>query len=262
MSGMNPALGLTFMVTTIFIALPSAIKTFNWLGTMWGGKLQVTTPMLNAVGFVSLFIIGGLSGIFMAATPVDIQIHDTYFIVAHFHYVLAGGSLFGIFGGIYYWFPKMFGRMMNETLGRIHFALSFIFMNGVFFPMHQLGAAGMPRRLADPYNYEYLADLLPLNQVMTLSAIGMGLSQLILIYNIVYSLLYGPEAGRNPWRANSLEWMTSSPPPHGNFDKPVVVYRGPHEFSSPKTKVDYLPQWIAPEDIPAFEAAVLAGEKV
>jgi cytochrome c oxidase subunit 1 len=262
MSGMNPALGLTFMVTTIFIALPSAIKTFNWLGTMWGGKLQVTTPMLNAVGFVSLFIIGGLSGIFMAATPVDIQIHDTYFIVAHFHYVLAGGSLFGIFGGIYYWFPKMFGRMMNEKWGRIHFALSFLFMNGVFFPMHQLGAAGMPRRLADPYNYEYLTALLPLNQVMTVSAIGMGLSQIILLVNMFYSIFYGPEAGPNPWKANSLEWMTSSPPPHGNFTKPVVVYRGPHEFSSPKTKVDYLPQWIAPEDIPAFEAAVAAGQNV
>lgn len=260
-SGMNPALGLTFMVTTVFIALPSAIKTFNWLGTMWGGKLEVTAPMLNAVGFVSLFIIGGLSGIFMAATPVDIFIHDTYFIVAHFHYVLAGGSLFGIFAGISYWFPKMFGKMMNDNWGRLHFALSFLFMNGTFFAMHQLGAAGMPRRLANPYHYDYLSHLLPLNQFITICAIGMGLSQIILVVNMVYSLLYGPKAVRNPWRANTLEWMTVSPPPHGNFAGIPRVYRGPHEFSSPLvSKVDYLPQWVPPDKIAEFEEAALKGE--
>ncbi|QDU63097.1 Alternative cytochrome c oxidase subunit 1 [Planctomycetes bacterium Pan216] len=254
-SGMNPALGLTFMVTTIFIALPSAIKVFNWLGTLWGGNLHVSTPMLHAVGFVSLFIIGGLSGIFMAATPVDIYIHDTYFIVAHFHYVLAGGSLFSIFAGITYWFPKMFGRMLNDFWGKVHFAASFIFMNGTFFTMHQLGAAGMPRRLANPYDYDYLAHLLPMNQFMTWSAIGMGLAQFIFLANIFYSLFYGPKASRNPWHANSLEWLAPSPPGHGNFESVPVVYRGPHEYSSPLVKdIDYLPQWVAPADIAAFEA--------
>lgn len=258
-SGMNPALAMTFMVTTIFIALPSAIKTFNWLGTMWGGNLIPTTPMLHAIGFVSLFIIGGLSGIFMAATPVDLYIHDTYFVVAHFHYVLAGGSLFGIFCGITFWFPKMFGRMLNEFWGRVHFVSSFLFMNGTFFTMHQLGAAGMPRRLANPYDYDYLAHLLPLNQFMTICAIGMGLSQLIMLGNMGYSMFKGPKAGRNPWRANGLEWLTSSPPPHGNFERIPTVYRGPHEYSSPLTKTDFLPQWIAPDKIEEFDRDVAEG---
>ena len=143
-SGMNPALGATFMLSTMMIALPSAIKVFNWLGTMWGGRIQFTAAMLNAMAFVAMFIIGGLSGIFMAATPVDMHIHDTYFIVAHIHYVLFGGSTFGLFAAIYYWFPKMFGRMMNEPLGKIHFVLTFIFFNGTFFLMHIVGMHGQP----------------------------------------------------------------------------------------------------------------------
>ena len=155
-SGMNPALGATFMLSTMMIALPSAIKVFNWLGTMWGGRLQYTTAMLNAMAFVAMFIIGGLSGIFMAATPVDMHIHDTYFIVGHIHYVLFGGSMFALFGAIYYWFPKMFGRMMNERLGMIHFFLTFIFFNGTFFLMHIVGMHGHPRRIADPTVYAYL----------------------------------------------------------------------------------------------------------
>jgi len=241
-SGMNPALGMTFMVSTIMIALPSAVKTFNWLGTLWGGDIQFTVPMLNAIGFVSMFVVGGLSGIFMAAVPVDIHIHDTYFIVAHFHYVLFGATVFGVFGAIHFWFPKMFGRMMNESVGKVHFVLSFIGFNCTFFPMHMLGVAGFPRRLADPYNYPYLEHLLPLNQFITYSAILMGTAQFLLIGNFVYSIFKGPKVGRNPWHANSLEWTAPSPPGHGNFDIPPVVYRGPYEYASPLVEEDYLPQ--------------------
>ncbi|MGE5195444.1 MAG: cytochrome c oxidase subunit I [Deltaproteobacteria bacterium] len=241
-SGMNPALGMTFMISTIMIALPSAVKTFNWLGTMWGGDLQFTVPMLNAIGFVSMFVVGGLSGIFMAAVPVDIHIHDTYFIVAHFHYVLFGATVFGVFGAIHFWFPKMFGRMMNETVGKIHFALSFIGFNCTFFPMHFLGTSGFPRRLADPYNYPYLEHLLPLNQFITYSAILMGSAQILLIANFAYSIFKGPRVGRNPWNANSLEWTAPSPPGHGNFDILPVVYRGPYEYASPLVEEDFLPQ--------------------
>lgn len=241
-SGMNPVLGMTFMVSTMMIALPSAVKVFNWLGTIWGGKVQFTTPMLFALAFVSMFIIGGLSGIFMAATPVDIFIHDTYFIVAHFHYVLFSGTAMAVFGAIYFWYPKMFGRMMNEPLGKVHFLLTFIFLNGTFFPMHILGAVGFPRRLADPYDYETFRDLLGMNQFITICAIGMVSTQVIFAGNFIYSLFFGQPVGRNPWGSNGLEWTAPSPPGHGNFDFQPVVYRGPYEYGSPEVDTDYYPQ--------------------
>jgi cytochrome c oxidase subunit 1 len=250
-SGMNPALGMTFMVSTMMIALPSAIKVFNWIGTIWGGRLQFNTPMLNCIAFVSMFIVGGLSGIFMAAVPVDIYIHDTYFIVGHFHYILFGSTLFGVFGAIPFWFPKMFGRMMNDRVGKIHFVLTFIGFNGTFFPMHMLGVAGMPRRYADPYLHPYLEHLLPMNQFMTVSAMIMGFAQLLLLGNFFYSIFKGPKCGRNPWNANGLEWTAPSPPGHGNFDILPVVYRGPYEYASPLSgeSEDYLPQtkYLTPE---------------
>src|SRR5438552_209207 len=167
-SGMDPRLGTGFMIATIMIALPSAIKVFNWLGTLWAANIQFTTAMLNALAFVSLFVIGGLSGIFMAATPVDIYIHDTMFIVAHLHYVLFASSLFGIFAAIYYWFPKMFGRMMNETLGKAHFILTFVAGNCTFFPMHILGTAGQHRRISDPLQYDFLGPLQGMNQFISI----------------------------------------------------------------------------------------------
>ena len=228
-SGMNPMLGLTFMVATMMIALPSAVKVFNWLGTIWGGDIKFTTPMLFALSFVSMFVIGGLSGIFMAATPVDIFIHDTYFIVAHFHYVLFSGTAMAVFGSIYFWFPKMFGRKMNETAVKWHFFLTFTFLNGTFFLMHILGAVGFPRRLADPYHYATFKHLLPMNQFITYCAIGMVASQVIFAANFFYSIFKGPKVGRNPWNANGLERMAPSPPGHGTFDFQPILYRGPYE---------------------------------
>ncbi len=242
MSGMNPALGMTFMVSTMLIALPSAVKVFNWLGTMWGGKIQFTTPMLFAISFVSMFVIGGLSGIFMAATPVDIFIHDTYFIVAHFHYVLFAGTAMGVFGAIYFWFPKMFGRMMNESWGKLHFFLTFIFLNGTFFAMHILGAVGFPRRYADPYHFKVFAHLQPLNAFITVCAIGMVCSQIIFAINFIGSMFKGNPVGRNPWGSNGLEWSAPSPPGHGNFDFQPIVYRGPYEYGSPESDTDFYPQ--------------------
>jgi cytochrome c oxidase subunit 1 len=241
-SGMNPGLAMAFMVSTMMIALPSAIKTFNWLGTLWGGQIRFTTAMLNALAFVSMFIIGGLSGIFMAATPVDMHIHDTYYIVGHIHYVLFGGSTFAIFAGIYYWFPKMFGRFMNETWGKIHFVLSFLLFNGVFFTMHILGAGGMPRRIANPYNYSYLQQLQPMNEFMTWCAFGLGAVQILLLVNMFWSMKHGKPAGKNPWNANGLEWVAPSPPPHGNFETVPNCYRGPYEYSVPGRAEDFYPQ--------------------
>tara|TARA_R110002072_G_scaffold303142_1_gene495847 strand:- start:124605 stop:126470 length:1866 start_codon:yes stop_codon:yes gene_type:complete len=242
-SGMNPALGMTFMISTMMIALPSAVKVFNWIGTIWGGKVEFNTVTLNCVAFVSMFVVGGLSGIFMAAVPVDIYFHDTYFIVAHFHYVLFGATLFGCFGAIQFWFPKMWGRMMSERLGKAHFILTFIGFNGTFFPMHLLGIAGFPRRYADPYIHPYMEHLMPMNQFITICAVLMGFAQFLLIGNFISSIFIGKKAGRNPWNANGLEWTAPSPPGHGNFDILPVVYRGPYEYSSPLVDDrDYLMQ--------------------
>ena len=241
LSGMNPVLGTAFMLTTMVIAIPSAIKTFNWLGTLWGGTIRFTSPMLFALGFVSNFVIGGLSGIYMAVTPVDIFIHDTYFIVAHFHYVVAG-IIFGMFAALYYWFPKLFGRMMNEPLGKLHFALTYTFFNCAFFPMHFLGVAGHMRRIYNPLQYEFLVDLQWWNVFITMSAFCLGASQLIFLFNFVWSLFAGKKAEDNPWQANTLEWTAPSPPPHGNFETVPTVYRGPYEYSSPLVQEDWLPQ--------------------
>ena len=220
-SGMNPTLGTTF-----------------------------TAAMLNAMSFVSMFIIGGLSGIFMASTPVDMFIHDTYFIVAHLHYVLFGGSLFGIFAAVHYWFPKMFGRMMSETLGKVHFWLTFVFYNLTFFPMHILGMGGMMRRIYDPTQYDFLKPLQPMNIFVSHSAFLLGSVQILFIINFVWGLFRGRKAERNPWHANTLEWVASSPPPHGNFEAIPTVYRGPYEYSSLESQEDYLPQDV-PSALPA-----------
>jgi cytochrome c oxidase subunit 1 len=242
MSGMNPHLGTSFMLTTMVIAVPSAIKVFNWLGTVWGGSIRFTTPMLHALGFFSTFLIGGLSGIFMANTPVDIFIHDTYFIVAHFHYVVAG-IIFAMFAAITYWYPKLFGRTMNEGLGKLHFGLTFVFFNLVFFPMHFLGTGGMMRRIYNPMQYEFLQHMHGMSVFMSVCAFILGASQIFFIINFVGSLIWGRKAGLNPWQANTLEWTAPSPPPHGNWGPTLpVVYRGPYEYSSPEVKEDFLPQ--------------------
>jgi cytochrome c oxidase subunit 1 len=242
-SGMSPALGTSFMMSTMVIAVPSAIKTFNWLGTLWGGNIRFTVPMLNALAFVSMFVIGGLSGIYMASTPVDIFIHDTYYIVAHIHYVVFGGSIFGAFAAIYFWFPKMFGRMMNSTLGYIHFAFTFVGFNWTFFPMHIIGIGGHMRRIYNPTQYEFLQPLQHWNVLITIGALILGAGQLFFMVNFFWSMFAGKAAGKNPWQANTLEWEAPSPPGHGNFPGPLpTVYRGPYEYSSPLVAEDYLPQ--------------------
>ena len=242
-SGMDPALGSSFMITTMVIGVPSAIKTFNWLGTLYKGNIHYTAAMMNALAFVSMFVIGGLSGIWMACTPVDMYIHDTYFIVAHIHYVLFGGSLFGIFAGITYWYPKMFGRMMNETLGKIHFWITFVAFNCTFFPMHILGMAGHMRRIYNPTQYEFLKPIQGINEFISMSAFVLGSIQFLFLANFVWSYFKGAKATENPWHANTLEWTAPSPPPHGNWPGAVpIVYRGPYEYSSPETAEDFLPQ--------------------
>ena len=240
MSGMNPMLGGAFMITTVMIAVPSAIKTFNWLGTLWRGNIKFHSPMLYAVSFVALFVIGGLSGIFLASTPVDIPLHDTYFVVAHIHYVLFGGSLFGIFAAITFWFPKMFGKLMNETANKIHWLLTFVLFNVVFFPMHMLGSGGMMRRLYDPTQYPHLEPMQDTNIMITVAALLLFAVQLIYALNFFWSLARGKKADANPWQANSLEWSAPSPPPHGNWGGVMpVVNRGPYEYSAPDHAKDY-----------------------
>jgi cytochrome c oxidase subunit 1 len=256
-SGMNPTLGTSFMIATMLIAVPSAIKTFNWLGTIWGGSIRFTVPMLHACAFVSMFVIGGLSGVFLASTPVDIYLHDTYFVVAHLHYVLFGGSLFAIFAAITFWYPKMFGRLMSPFWGKVHFGLTFVLYNLVFFPMHSLGLQGHMRRLYDPTRYEFLREVQPVNEFISIAAFGLFAAQLIFAANFIASWFRGRRAGPNPWEDTGLEWATPSPPPHGNFAERPVVYHRPYEFNSPLVAEDYLPQNRRLEEplVPAAEPA-------
>ncbi len=244
-SGMNPALGRTFMIATMMIALPSAVKTFNWLATIYRSQMKLEVHTLCSLAFVSMWIIGGLSGIFMAATPVDIQIHDTYAIVAHIHYVVFGSTLFGVFGSIYYWYPKMFGRFMNKPMAYTHIIITFIAFQVTFFPMHVVGSRGMLRRTADPYFYGNLQGMLPVNQLMTVAALILGAAQLILAVNFFWSMFAGKVCTeRNPWKATTMEWNTPTPPVgHGNFDVIPVAYRGPYEYADPAAPEDFTPQF-------------------
>ncbi|MDR7521319.1 MAG: cbb3-type cytochrome c oxidase subunit I [Armatimonadota bacterium] len=245
-SGMHPLVAMGFMTTTLAIAVPSAVKTFNWLATLWRARIHFTAAMLFAIGFVSLFVTGGLTGVFLAQPPVDIYMQDTFFVVAHFHFVMASASLFGVFAGIYHWFPKMFGRMMHEGLGKIHFWLSFVGIYATFFPMHFLGFAGAPRRYYAVSPFEFLRDLQPLNVFVSLAAFGLGAAQLLFAANFVYSLFRGRRAERNPWRATTLEWEAPSPPPHGNWGETLpVVHRWAYDYSVPGVVEDYLPQTAA-----------------
>jgi cytochrome c oxidase subunit 1 len=205
-----------FSLMTFLIAVPTGVKMFNWIFTMWRGKIRMATPMLFAIGFLTMFLIGGINGAFSASVPVDFAIHDTYWVVAHIHYVLFGGSVFAIMAGLYYWFPKMTGRMMNETLGKTQFVLMFLGFNLTFFPMHELGLAGMPRRIAD---YSSTAGWNDLNLAATIGGFMIAFSMLPLLWNIFISLRSGQPAGDDPWQGNTLEWATSSPPPPYNFDR-------------------------------------------
>jgi cytochrome c oxidase subunit I len=227
-SGMAPWLRVPMMVTSVVIAVPTGIKVFSWLATLWEGKLNFSTPMLFALGFVSMFVIGGLSGIYLAAVPIDIHVSDTYFVVAHIHYVLFGGSLFTIFAGIYYWFPKMTGRMYNEKLGKLHFWLTFVGFNATFFPMHYLGIQGMPRRVSD-----YAPRFADFNFFISIASFFLGASTLVFLYNMIVSWVRGERAPANPWRALTIEWQVSSPPPVFNFDEVPQVVGGPYEYGVP-----------------------------
>jgi cytochrome c oxidase subunit 1 len=248
-TGMTPLLTKSFMFLTMLISIPSSIFFLNWLGTMWRGAIRFTTPMLWAIGVVIVFGLGGLTGLFLATTSSDIYLHDTAFVVGHFHLTMAASVLFGTFAAIYFWFPKMFGRMMNETLGKIHFYSSLPPLLAVFILMLVAGNAGMPRRLFDPSQYDYLKSLIPLTRIITHSALVLGAAQFIFLINFLVSLFKGKTAPSNPWEVTTLEWTVPSPPPHHNFEEIPTVYNPPYEFNHPLVKEkDWLGQ---NEEIPS-----------
>jgi cytochrome c oxidase subunit 1 len=243
MSGMSPYSAFAFSILTMCIGVPSAIKTFNWLGTMWKGHIRFQTPMLYAIGFVSLFVSGGLSGPFLAQPVLDIQLHDTYFVVGHFHLIMGVAAIFGMFAATYYWVPKMFGRMMNETWGRIHFFLTLAGTYAIFMPMHYLGIAGGTRRYSQYTEVAYLQKLMPIHGFMTYAAIITIAAQFIFVINLFWSMFKGPKASDNPWEATTLEWTTTTPPPHDNFGGVTpVVNHGPYEYGVPGAARDYVMQ--------------------
>ncbi len=242
-TGMNPFLGTIFMFLTLIIAVPSAVKAFNYITTLWRGNIIFTPAMLFSIGLVSLFISGGLTGIALGNSAIDIQLHDTYFVVAHFHLVMGSASFFGMMAGVYHWFPKMFGRMMNEKLGYIHFWMTFAGVYLVFFPMHYIGISGFPRRYYSFTSYDTFNMYQDLNSFISVAAIITFGSQLIFGFNFFYSIFRGRRATQNPWLSNSLEWTTPINPGHGNWVGAIPnVYRWPYDYSKPGHALDYIPQ--------------------
>jgi cytochrome c oxidase subunit 1 len=241
-SGMNPVSSLAFSFPTLVITIPSSIVVLIWLGSLYGSKLRINSASLFSLGFVSMFISGGVSGFFLAQPSLDIMLHATYFVVGHFHLVMAVAAMFGIFAGTYFWFPKMTGRMMNETMGKAHFILSFIGAYCIFMPFHYLGIAGNVRRY-QAFTDDYLIPLIPVHKFITVAAILTGFAQLIFVYNLIYSRFKGPIASDNPWQGTSLEWSTATPPPHNNFgDTMPVVYHDPYQYSVEGASADYIMQ--------------------
>ena len=244
-TGMNPFLGSVFTFTTLLIAIPSAVKAFNYITTLWKGNIQFNTPMLFAIGFVSTFITGGLTGIILGDSALDINVHDTYFVVAHFHLVMGISALYGMLAGIYHWYPILFGKMMNKNLGYIHFWVTAISAYGVFFPMHFIGMAGLPRRYYTNSNFPLFDDLADTNQIITMFALMGAAVQLVFLYNFIYNIFYGKKAPQNPWKSTTLEWTASQKHIHGNWQGKIPeVYRWPYDYSKPGYKEDFVPQHV------------------
>jgi cytochrome c oxidase subunit 1 len=271
-SGMSPYTGMAFSVLTLSIGVPSAIKTFNWLGTLWGARIRFTTAMMFAVGFVSLFVAGGITGLVLGQSSLDLSMHDTYFVLAHFHLVMGVAAIFGMFAGTYFWFPKMFGRMMNETLGKIHFWPTFVGVFAIFIPMHAMGLVGLPRRYSQFYEtvngklqfiYHFNEPTYYLIHFVTWAAIITVAVQALFFFNFFWSLFKGKRASDNPWGATTLEWVTATPPPHDNFGGKVpTVYRGAYEFGVPGAPEDFVLQTTPDEtesNEPSYEQAGESG---
>lgn len=242
-TGMNPFLGSVFMLLTLIIAIPSAVKAFNYITTLWKGNIVFTPGMLFAIGLVSLFISGGVTGIILGNSALDIQLHDTYYVVAHFHLVMGASAFFGMMAGVYHWFPKLFGRMLDERLGYIHFWMTFIGVYLVFFPMHYLGISGFPRRYYSFTNFDAFQGYIELNELISVAAIMAFIGQLIFGFNFFYSIFRGRLAPKNPWRSNTIEWTTERFPGHGNWKGEIpAVYRWPYDYSKPGAAEDFIPQ--------------------
>jgi cytochrome c oxidase subunit 1 len=242
-TGMNPFLGSVFMLGTLIIAVPSAVKTFNYLGTLWQGNLRLNPQMMFAIGLVSFFISGGLTGIFLGNAALDINLHDSYFVVAHFHLVMGSAAIFGMLCGIYHWYPKMFGRTMNESLGHIHFWMTIVSAYCVFFPMHFMGLAGVPRRYYAFTAYDQFNVFVDMNKFITYAAFIGGIAQFIFLFNFFYSMFKGKKAVQNPWESNTLEWTTPVKHLHGNWPGEIPhVYRWPYDYSVPGHESDFIPQ--------------------
>ena len=242
-SGMNPFLGSVFTFTTLLIAIPSAVKAFNWITTLWKGNLQLNPAMLFSIGMVSTFITGGLTGIILGDSTLDINVHDTYFVVAHFHLVMGISALYGMFAGVYHWFPRLYGRMLNKNLGYVHFWVSAICAYGVFFPMHFIGLAGLPRRYYTNTNFPLFDDLQNVNVLITTFALIGGIFQLVFLYNFFSSIFYGKKSVQNPWKSNTLEWTAPVEHIHGNWPGALPeVHRWPYDYSNPAHDVDFVPQ--------------------